>query len=788
MKKSLSLLLSVLLVISSFISLLTVTTVSAGEIPKGIDENNPKLISTNLLNYAASYESFDVGTQLKYTGSDYPTGKYFGGNKNAGYLGQTKQEIIYDNKGNAIQQKNGGRASSNGVSAVVSNTKAHSGEKSLYLENKFWTASMGIDVKPNTDYVLSYYILAPKNVVNSENTIELSAIATTLNSGDSSSVSAANKPMNRASEFYLDSKALTNLHDGENWIKVTHIFNSINLEKVYLLIGQTAYGGGSASWAYIDDMTMIESAPTKLSVEMKSCASLKLIDTDMNQLYVNEELSFKVIHGMTTDPKVAFNNETVIPDQKGVYTVTLGNENNLSIRFDGDESLPWYDEDEQGRKLNENNHEVYSEPIWEGDTVYHETALFTPDKDTVKLLYPVDSVVSLRSYDLTVNYIEGYDYEITANGMIKRLEGGRIPVWANSLVSNTDTGWKRTDGKYVVLTGDTTYPSFAISVTYKHTKTFDDGYTPAAPASQTEKLQKTIKKLKNGEDVNIVIYGDSISCGWSSSGLNPDIKIYDDTNTEGNFKSYNINVAPYAPTWIQMFETELKNRYPNANINIKNLSLGGKSSPWAAQNVEKRLALWKDKNGKQVTPDLMLIGFGVNDSAGNVSVQNFKTNIQNIISTARRVSGNSDMEALMYSPMYPNQDAVLWKATTLLSYEKVMEKIADADENAGLLKLSSIYDEIVKCKAPEDYLNTNLNHGNDFTARVYYTSIMAAMTKDERVKAETEDLVSLSQYVAGWDVDCDSALTDVNKDGKTNLLDVNYLARHLAGWEGYTID
>ncbi|MEE1026225.1 MAG: GDSL-type esterase/lipase family protein, partial [Acutalibacteraceae bacterium] len=311
---------------------------------------------------------------------------------------------------------------------------------------------------------------------------------------------------------------------------------------------------------------------------------------------------------------------------------------------------------------------------------------------------------------------------------IKRLEGGRIPVWANSLVSNTDTGWKRTDGKYVVLTGDTTYPSFAISVTYKHTKTFDDGYTPAAPASQTEKLQKTIKKLKNGEDVNIVIYGDSISCGWSSSGLNPDIKIYDETNTEGNFKSYNINVAPYAPTWIQMFETELKNRYPKANINIKNLSLGGKSSPWAAENIEKRLALWKDTSGKQVTPDLMLIGFGVNDSAGNVSVQNFKTNIQNIISTARSVSGNSDMEALMYSPMYPNQDAVLWKATTLLGYEKVMEEIADADENAGLLKLSSIYNEIVKCKAPEDYLNTNLNHGNDFTARIYATGLLTAMS------------------------------------------------------------
>lgn len=561
----------------------------------------------------------------------------------------------------------------------------------------------------------------------------------------------------------------------------------MDLDKVYLLIGQTAYGNGSASWAYIDDMSMIEISPTEISVEMKSCASLEFIGTDINQLYVNEELSFKVIDNMETDATVKFNGNTVTPDKNGIYTVTLGNENNLSVRFEGDESLPWYDEDEQGRKLNENNHNVYSEPIWEGDTVYHETALFTPDKDTVKLLYPVDSVVSLRSYDLTVNYIEGYDYEITADGMIKRLEGGRIPVWATSLVSNTDTGWNRTDGKYVVLTGDTAYPRFAISVTYKHTKTFDGGYTPAAPVSQYKKINDVMTKLENGEDVNIVIYGDSISCGWSSSGLNPDIKIYDNTNTEGNFKSYNINVAPYAPTWIQMFETELKNRYPQANINIKNLSLGGVSSPWAAQNVEARLALWKDDEGRQVTPDLMLIGFGVNDSAGNLSAGNFKTNIQNIISTARRVSGNANMEALMYSPMYPNQDAVYWPAQRLLSYEKVMEEIAATDSNAGLLKLSSIYNEIVKSKAPEDYLNTNLNHGNDFTARVYYNAIMAAMTKDESVKAETKDLVLLAQYVAGWNVECDSALMDVNKDGKIDLEDVNYLARHLAGWEGYTL-
>ena len=93
MKKLASVMLSFLMVMGLFGCLFVGTTASATE---SIGDN---LIANG------DFESFDVDTQLKYTGSDYPTGMYFGGNKNAGYLGQTKQEIIYDNKGMQFNSK-----------------------------------------------------------------------------------------------------------------------------------------------------------------------------------------------------------------------------------------------------------------------------------------------------------------------------------------------------------------------------------------------------------------------------------------------------------------------------------------------------------------------------------------------------------------------------------------------------------------------------------------------------------------------------------------------------------
>ena len=692
-----------------------------------------KVVSRNILSSTASFEGYNVSASLKHTGTDYPSGAYFGGNKNAGYLGATYQETIYDNKGTPIYQQAGGTADSNAVSAVVTDDKAYSGKNSVYLQNNFWTASLGIDVKPNTDYVLSYYVLAPKYLADKTvNTIEKSAISTTVNTGgNSNAVAPANMALNSANNLYLDSKTLTDVHDGKNWIKVTHSFNSMNLTKVYLVISQTAIGTAATSTAYIDDMTMIKCDPATLTIDyMKSCASIDPVGCDLDNLFVDQNVQFKVIHNQANAPVVKANNTVITADSNGIYSFKAMENNTLSVRFDGDETLNVHDKGYNDEILSKYDKDVYLKSIWEGDTVYQEPALFVEETETKQLLYPVDKIVSLRSYDLKTNYVEGVDYKVV-DGKIQRLDGSRIPLYTEPLTTTDKPSenifpLKDNKSEYLCFIGDTVFPQYAVSVTYEHSTTFDDGYTPAAPASQTEKLQKTIEKLEKGQNVNIVIYGDSISTGRSSSGQNSTKDIYTANNKDGEFANLVINVAPYAPTWIDMFITELRERYPTATINLKNLSLGGMGSEWGAKNIAARLALWKDEKGNTITPDLMLIGFGVNDSAGNVTKSAYKNNIQNIINTAR--SGNQDMEVLLYSPMLPNQRVNTWDKTKLIAYENALDEIAQEDTKIGLLKLTSIFTEIIKSKDCVDYLNTNVNHGNDFTARIYATGLLAAMS------------------------------------------------------------
>ena len=40
----------------------------------------------------------------------------------------------------------------------------------------------------------------------------------------------------------------------------------------------------------------------------------------------------------------------------------------------------------------------------------------------------------------------------------------------------------------------------------------------------------------------------------------------------------------------------------------------------------------------------------------------------------------------------------------------------------------------------------------------------------------------MSQYLAGWKVDCDDETLDVNGDGAVNLKDLILLAQYVAGW------
>ena len=115
------------------------------------------------------------------------------------------------------------------------------------------------------------------------------------------------------------------------------------------------------------------------------------------------------------------------------------------------------------------------------------------------------------------------------------------------------------------------------------------------------------------------------------------------------------------------------------------------------------------------------------------------------------------------------------------------------------MRLTDIFTEIVKSKECVDYLNTNVNHGNDFTARIYATAILAAfgiksvadltggdVNQDGRV--DLKDALTLTHYALGNNPSPFNAnAADVNGDGAIDLKDAAYLAQHLAGWENRTL-
>lgn len=758
----------------------------------------PRLATKNIIGEAAGFEGYAAGTNLLVSSAEQaPQNGKIGFGKNAGYDGAGSGATAFVTNAAGFAGQFSGAESISGNRVLISNTH-------------FRALEYGFSVEKNTTYTVSYrWLSKSEKQTPSGDHYGLNAtfVNTAYNLPNANGANSATAGMLGFSKPGATSNAKT-------WNNVSFTFKSGENETVYLYLCPNPDGTNTGACTFaIDNLVCTrQTALESFTLDMKSCAALQPANFSLQNLAgicLGQNLQFKVLAAGSQKPTVKMNGLICEPDENGLYSVTVQHLNAvLSVRFAGDEILNDWDKDDNGRDLSVYNEEVYLESIWSGDTVYQEAALFYTGRDTVQLLYPVDEMVSLRSYDLKTNYVQGVDYEITADGKIKRLEGSRIPVYSGNLTttqkpaSNIFPIKGNENGEWLTFIDDKTFPSTAISATYKHSKTFENGFQPAAPASQTEKLSTVMQKLKRGEEVNIVVYGDSISCGWSSSGLNENFDIYDTDlrlHSETRPGHYVINVAPYAPTWIEMMLAGLKKQYPNAKINLKNLALGGTASPWGAQQIERRLNLWKDGQGNQVVPDLIMIGFGVNDASGTAPAA-FGQNIQTIIQKARSFTGNSNMEVLLYSPMLPNQRATTWDAETwLLPYQEQLQQIANADAKTGLVRLTDIFTEIVKSKECVDYLNTNVNHGNDFTARIYATAMLAAFgTKsvadltggdaNQDGSVDLKDVLTLTHYALGNNPSPFNAnAADVNGDGAIDLKDAAYLAQHLAGWKNRTL-
>lgn len=364
--------------------------------------------------------------------------------------------------------------------------------------------------------------------------------------------------------------------------------------------------------------------------------------------------------------------------------------------------------------LTEYDGEKYLQPFWSGNHVYAETAMLLKDQTgklpAVQLYYPATEIVAVRNFALDRLYEDGTDY-ILEDGKLKIPDESALyamacdydlfyqPVFIDGVNWAQVSGGAQLRTEAEAATFSAGLTQYQIAVTYRH----ESEYGATAPKDKSALMPRTNEKLDLGEELRVVCLGDSISAGWSASGYEL------------------VNRKPFMPPYFTQTVNRLKER--NLQVRSANLSVGGKTSDWGmnAQNIS-------DVTSKK--PDLVIVGFGMNDGADkNYVPATYKRNIQSIINKVRAVCPNA--EFLLVATMLPNAEVGYVPGVSILQnqdkYLDALEELESEYEGVAVADVTSVSKELLSRKAFRDMSANNINHPNDFMQRIYAQTVLTAL-------------------------------------------------------------
>jgi len=331
------------------------------------------------------------------------------------------------------------------------------------------------------------------------------------------------------------------------------------------------------------------------------------------------------------------------------------------------------------------------QPFWLSSTVYAEPILFVRDEQSGEtrgqLLFSAEKIIAVSDSSGMQIYQQGSDYRLGSDGRSIIVPAGSSIVTKAPGDLRVPAGSQRfrlthKDGTGEILFGARLeYHNMQTCVTYSMSNNDWPVETPSFDASI---LPQTINKLKNGNDVSIVLLGDSISSGCNASGW-----------ADG---------APYQPPFPNLLRQHLQHQY-GANVTLENLAVSGKSTPWGLTQIEAVI---------QHRPDLVIIAFGMNDSAG-LSAEAYGKNTARMIAKARELRPQT--EFILVATMLGNRDWTLLKHDVFPEFREQLKSLCEP--GVALADLTSVWDEFLKRKQDRDLTGNGVNHPNDFGHRVY---------------------------------------------------------------------
>lgn len=340
------------------------------------------------------------------------------------------------------------------------------------------------------------------------------------------------------------------------------------------------------------------------------------------------------------------------------------------------------------------NLQRYLKPFWFSDTIYNETVLLYSVAGGLaggRLLFQPDRILSVRNYGLDTTYREGSDYRVMGRAITRR-EGSRMPWVADTMFERKkDLAWYDLQSRWVV-------------VTYTHHDKWG-GIIPADNGGQLPRTMGALRKPTEGgaaapKEVRIVAYGMSITRGFNVSG-------YD-------------GVAPYMPSYMDLFVRGLRSRYPGTPVRLYNAGLPGSTVAWGAQYVQQYV--------NPLHPDLVVVDFGMNDF-WRMPPAEFGDSVRSIIRQVR--AARPMAEFLLLANMKFDPDYVLdsdsnkaFYTGNLAGYRDMLHEM----EGPGvvMLDMTTLSDAIYRRKKAKDCV-VNPLHPNDYLARWYAQGMLALL-------------------------------------------------------------
>lgn len=349
-------------------------------------------------------------------------------------------------------------------------------------------------------------------------------------------------------------------------------------------------------------------------------------------------------------------------------------------------------------------------PFWQGTVMEGESVLFIKDEKTgqakASVLFPVQEVLAVRNSAGDVTYENGKDYVWQPDAReITLPAGSRIPSFLPSDLRRRAKSQKyeltHRDGNGEIFFGARLeYAEMQTCITYSHA---GDLWQRDVPKFDAQALPRSVHKLLIKKPFSIVVVGDSISAGCNASGW-----------AEG---------APYQPPYPELLRRHLEARF-QGKVSLTNPSVSGTDTRWVLSAIDKVV---------EPQPDLVIVAFGMNDSAGRPAAE-YKANTQEVMAKIRERL--PDVEFILVATMLGNKDWTRLQQELFPQYRDALASLCQP--GVALADLTSIWAGFLEFKQHWDQTGNGVNHPNDFGHRVYAQVLATLLVPNGEPTAEPQ--------------------------------------------------